>query len=201
MNVLFVAAYPPVLNRHGGGVRMFHNILILSEKNNVHVLSFIAIDDDPSILDSLKPFCASVRAIRRIPDFRPHWLSIKPFLVREFSTPEMHHAVDDIIREHKIDVSQVEYVQMAQFYRRGVFSILTAHEAKCRNAYEAFESESDAPQKLKLFYRWMQMLNYEVPHTRKFDRVLAMTEEDADCLRSYAPNANIRAIPIGVDEK
>ena len=199
MNVLMVTAYPPA-PYHGGGVRMLHNIRILAEAHQVHLLSFLGIDEDPAILDAIKPFCKSVRGIRRIPDFRPHWLSTKPFLVREFSTPEMHEAVDSVLRGKSIEILQCEYLQMAQFRRRSVFSILTAHEAYSRNAYAAFESEPDPIQKLKLFYRWMQMLNYEVGQIGKFDRVVTMTQEDADYLKSYAPDARIRPIPIGIDE-
>ena len=178
---------------------MFHNIRILSEVHRVHVLSFIGIDEDERILDSIRPFCESVRGIRRIPDFRPHWLSVKPFLVREFSTPEMHEAVNKIIRERNIDVLQCEYLQMAQFRRESVFCVLTAHETYSRNAYKTFQGEPDPFQRVKLFYRWMQMLRYEVGQIRKFDRVVTMTREDADYLKSYAPKADIRSIPIGVD--
>jgi glycosyltransferase involved in cell wall biosynthesis len=199
MNILIVTAYPPVLHRHGGGVRMYHNIRILAEKHNVHVLSFMNIDEHEDILKPIMPFCRSVRGIRRIPDFRPHWLSIKPFMVREFSTPEMHQAVDSMVRDNNIDVLQCEYLQMAQFRRKSVFSILTAHEAQSRNAYEAFETEGEPLQKLKLFYRWMQMLRYEVTEIRKFDRVVTMTPEDANYLSSYAPEVVFRPIPIGID--
>lgn len=199
MNVLFVTAYPPVLHRHGGGVRMYHNIRILSEIHSVHVLSFVGSEEEADSLDSIKSICESVRGIRRIPDFRPHWLSVKPFLVREFSTPEMHKAVDSLLSTKKIDVLQCEYLQMAQFRRRHVFSLLTAHEAQSKNAREAFESESDSLEKLRLFYRWMQILRYEVIQVRRFDRVVTMTREDATYLKSYAPEVNIRAIPIGVD--
>ena len=201
MNILMVTAYPPVLHRHGGGVRMFHNIRLLSEVHRLHVLSFVGIDEDPGLLNAIKPFCESVRAIRRIPDFRPHWLSVKPFLVREFSAPEMHRAVDDVIRRYDVQVIQCEYLQMAQFRRRHVFSILTAHEALSRNAYEAFETQSEPLEKLKLFYRWMQVLRYEVAQIRKFDRIVTMTSEDATYLKSYAPAADIRVIPIGVDSE
>lgn len=199
MNILFLAAYPPVLHRHGGGVRMFHNIRILAEKHNVHVLSFVGSDEEEDWLGSVKSICQSVRGIRRIPDFRPHWLSVTPFLVREFSTPEMHRAVDDLVRAGKVDVVQCEYLQMAQFRRKGVFNVLTAHEALSKNAREAFENESDPFEKFRLFYRWMQVLRYEVTQIRKFDRVVTMTSEDAAYLKSYAPDANVRAIPIGVD--
>src|SRR5262245_56741933 len=104
MNVLVVTAYPPVLHLHGGGVRMFHNIRLLSEVHRVHVLSFIGLDEKPEILNPITPFCESVQAIPRVPDFRPHWLSVKPFLVREFSTPEMHLAVDEVMRKNHIHV-------------------------------------------------------------------------------------------------
>jgi len=36
---------------------------------------------------------------------------------------------------------------------------------------------------------------------RKFVRVVTMTENDAEHLRSYSPTADIRAIPIGIDPK
>jgi polysaccharide biosynthesis protein PslH len=199
MNILLVAAYPPVLHRHGGGVRMFHNIRLLSERHSVHVLSFVGSEEERDLLDSVKPICESVRAIRRIPDFRPHWLSVKPFLVREFSTPEMHKAVDGMLRAKKFDVLQCEYLQMAQYYRRRIFTILTAHEALSRNAWEAFASLSDSSSKLKLFYRWMQILQYEITQVRRFDRVITMTAEDMAYLKSYAPDADVRAIPIGID--
>ena len=199
MNILFVAAYPPVLHRHGGGVRMYHNIRLLSEKHSVRVLSFVGSDEEMDLLASVKPICESVEGIRRIPDFRPHWLSVKPFLMREFSTPAMHEAVDACLRAKKIDLLHCEYLQMAQFRRKRISSILTAHEALSKNARESFESESESATKLHLFYRWMQILNYEVKQVRKFDRVVAMTPEDAAYLKSYVPDGNIRSIPIGID--
>src|SRR5262249_43521952 len=99
----------------------------------------------------------------------------------------------------KIDVLQCEYLQMAQFRRPGVFTVLTAHETLSKNAYDAFVGDLGPLEKLRLFYRWMQMLNYEVAQIREFHRVVTMTEEDAAYLRSLAPAADIRAIPIGVD--
>jgi glycosyltransferase involved in cell wall biosynthesis len=199
MNILVVTAYPPVLHRHGGGVRMYHNIRILSERHRVHVRSFVGSDEEQDMLDSVRPICETVRGIRRIPDFRPHWLSVTPFLVREFSTPEMHREVDGMLSAQKVDVLQCEYLQMAQFRRDCVFSILTAHEAQSKNAHEAFAAETDPIEKLRLFYRWMQLLRYEVAQVRKFDRVVTMTKDDADYLKSYAPEAKVRDIPIGID--
>src|SRR5437016_510081 len=194
-----LTAYPPVLHMHGGGVRMYHNIRILAQAHRVAVISFVENDQERELLHPLTAICDSVPAVQRLPDFSPHWLSLDPFLVREFSTPEMHNAIDSVLRKEKIDVLQCEYLQMAQYRRRDVLSVLTIHETLSSNAYSAFKAESDPLVKFKLYYRWMQMLRYEVRSTNYFDRVVTMTEHDARYLRSYAPSANIRAIPIGID--
>jgi len=199
MNVLVLTAYPPVLDMHGGGVRMYHNIRILSQKHRVRVISFIESEEDRERLLSVREICESVTAIRRRPDFQPHWLSLLPFLVRAFCTPEMHRAVDDAFNRECVDVLQCEYLQMAQYRRPGTFSILTAHEAISRNLKETISAEPAPALKVRAFYHWMQMLRYEAMEVRKFDRVVTMTDEDAYYLRSYARTANIRSIPIGVD--
>ena len=199
MNILFLAPYPPVLHMHGGGVRMFHNIRILAEKHSVRVISFVENDEERELLKTVEPVCESITAIRRISDFGPHWFSLKPFLIHEFGTPEMYAAVDDAIRKKKVDVIQCEYLQMAQYRRPGTFSILTAHEAMSANGYQAFQDTSAPIGRLRLFSRWMATLNYEISMCNRFDRVVTMTKQDADYLRSYAHRASIRHIPIGID--
>jgi glycosyltransferase involved in cell wall biosynthesis len=199
MNILIVTPYPPVLHLHGGGVRMFHNIRILAEKHSVRVISFVENDDERELLKSVEPICESVTAVRRIPDFSAHWFSLVPFMVREFGTPEMHQRVNDALREKETHVIQCEYLQMAQYRRPPIFSILTIHETLSNNAYSAFQNAKDAKDKLQMFSRWMAMLNYEISMCNKVDRVITMTREDATYLRSYARNADIRDIPIGID--
>jgi glycosyltransferase involved in cell wall biosynthesis len=199
MNILFLTAYVPVLHMHGGGVRMYHNIRILSEQHSVRVISFVEDDKDRERLKTVEAICESVTAVQRIPDFRPHWLSVKPFLVREFSTSAMYAAVDHACRNKKVDVIQCEYLQMSQYRRRGPLSILTIHEALSSNAYQAFQKTRESLERFRLFYRWMSMLNYEISMCNRFDRVVTMTREDADYLRSYAHRAGIRHIPIGID--
>jgi glycosyltransferase involved in cell wall biosynthesis len=199
MNILVVTPYAPVLHMHGGGVRMFHNLRILAEKHSVRVVSFIESEEERELLRSLESICDAVVPVRRVPDFRPHWFSLSPFLIREFGSPEMYRVIDSEFRKRKVDVLQCEYLQMAQFYRKGVLNVLTLHEAVSANAWEAFQREADPFEKLRLFYRWMGMLRYEVSMCRKFDRIVTMTGDDATYLRSYSPNADIRAIPIGID--
>src|SRR5215470_13929611 len=152
-----LTAYPPVLQMHGGGVRMYHNIRILAQQHSVRVISFVENERERELLRMLEGICESITPIQRVPDFRPHWLSLDPFLVREFSTPEMEDAIEAAFRQKRVDVLQCEYLQMAQYRRRGVFSVLTIIETQSDNVYSEFQKQHDPIAKLKLFYRWMQM--------------------------------------------
>jgi glycosyltransferase involved in cell wall biosynthesis len=172
---------------------------LLAERHAVRLISFVESDEEREMLRPLESICESVIAIRRVPDFRPHWLSVRPFLAREFSTPEMGLAVDAEFRKKRVDVLQCEYLQMAQFHRSKVFTVLTLHEMLSANAYDAFVRARKSAAKFKLFYRWMQMLRYETWMSRKFNRIVTMTNPDAEYLRSYLPSQDIRAIPIGID--
>jgi glycosyltransferase involved in cell wall biosynthesis len=178
---------------------MYHNIRLLAQSHSVQVISFVENDFERDLLNSLNGICESITGVLRVPDFTTHWLSTDPFLVREFSNVKMHEAIEAAFHRTKIDVLQCEYLQMAQYQQARVFSVLTIHETLSANAYSAFNVERDPRVKFKLFYRWMQMLRYEVMATRRFDRVVTMTEPDARYLRSYAPDSDIRAIPIGID--
>src|SRR5215467_2276775 len=140
-----LTAYPPVLHMHGGGVRMYHNIRILAQSHSVRVITFVENDHERQLLNSLQGICESVTSVQRVPDFSPHWLSLDPFLVREFSTPEMHEAIASAFRKKNVDVLQCEYLQMAQYRRRSVFSVLTIHETLSANAYSDFCAEADPP--------------------------------------------------------
>jgi glycosyltransferase involved in cell wall biosynthesis len=147
----------------------------------------------------VEPICESITGVERIPDLSAHWFSLAPFITREFVNPAMHNAVDETLRTKKIDVVQCEYLQMAQYKRPGIPSILTIHETYSSNAYRAFQTEPAVIEKVRLFSRWMSMLNYEISMCNAFDRVVTMTTDDAAYLRSYAHRADIRAIPIGID--
>src|SRR5438876_5331798 len=167
MNILMLTAYPPVLEMHGGGVRMFHNIRILAEKHSVRVISFVENDVEREMLRSVEEICELVIPVKRVPDFRPHWLSVLPFLVREFSTPEMYREVENEFQRRHVDVLKCDYLQMVQFHRPGTFTVLTLPEVLSANAFEAFRRERALGRKFKLFYQWMQMLRYEVMMSSK----------------------------------
>lgn len=201
MNILFLAAYPPVLNMHGGGVRMYHNIRILGRKHDVHVVSFAEKDDEHERVHRISEICSSVRVISRVPRPRPRRLSRIPSAVRHFDTAEMRDAVNDVCRRRAIEVLHCEYVEMAQYHRSELFTVWSVTDPLSPSLKNAFLSESNPIHKARAFYRWKSMLNYETRAARQFDRVVTMTPNDAEFIRGCAPRADVRDIPIGVDSR
>ena len=201
MKILFLAAYPPVLNMHGGGVRMYHNIRILGRKHDVHVVSFVENDEEHDRVLGISEICSSVRAIRRVPGTGPRRLSRIPSQVRHFDTAEMRDAVNDACRRHAIEVLHCEYVEMAQFHRSGLFTVWSVTDPLSPSLKDAFVSETNPVGRARAYYRWKSMLNYETRAARRFDRVVTMTPNDAEFIRGCAPRSDVRDIPIGVDSR
>ena len=199
MNILFLTAYPPVLDMHGGGVRMYHNIRILSGKHNVHVISFVEGEDEKKSVEELSNICESTAAVERVPDLRPRPWSLQPAIVRHFDVAGMKQTVVRACVRYDIQVLQCEYLQMTQFHQTDVFAVWTAHEVLSLNAYRDFLREEDPRKKVPAFYEWMSLLRYETGAARRFDRVITMTAQDEAYLRGYVPEAAVRYIPIGVD--
>ena len=151
---------------------MYHNIRILSQKHEVHVITFVEDDEELERVSQIAEICSSVKAIQRVPNFSPHPLSLIPEQVRLFDTPSMHRAVDDACQRLDIDVLQCEYVEMAQFHRSELFTVWSVIETLSPNARQRLESERNPAEKIRLCYRWMSLLNYEASSARRFDRIV-----------------------------
>lgn len=201
LNILFLTAYLPVLGVHGGGMRMFHNLKILSQKHQVTLLSFIESESEREYLPQLEELEIEVKTVLRRPSTANHLFVPKPREHDEYHSSQMAALVQETLAERPFDVIQAEFLQMGQHVPRHlpIFKILTEHEVHYANSYADFEAEAQLFAKVKKFYDWMVQLNYEIKVCQGFDRVVCMTEEDLKLLSEFVPSAKLRRIPIGVD--
>ncbi len=201
MNILFLTAYPPVLDMHGGGVRMYHNIRILGRRHRVHVVSYVESDEERDRLGKIGGICESVRAVVRAPGRAAGRRFRTPAQIRGFDLPEMRRAVEETRRRHAIDVVQCEYVEMALFHAADAFSVWTVTDLLSPGHRERFESATRPLERARWYRRWKSMARFETRAATRFDRVVAMTPDDAAHIRRRAPGADVRDIPIGVDSR
>ena len=201
MNILFLTAHLPVLGIHGGGMRMYHNIRILSQKHRVNVLSFIESEREEEQISSLEKLGVSVKTVLRRPLPPRNMFLSHPREHFEYRSKAMSALVRAALEKQQFDVIQAEFLQMGQHVptNRPAFRILTEHEIQFANVYETLKRPASLPRKLKIFYDWMTQFNYEIRTCRRFHRVVCMTQEDLKTLRKFVEDRKLRVIPIGVD--
>jgi GT2 family glycosyltransferase/glycosyltransferase involved in cell wall biosynthesis len=202
LRILFVCPYLPS-PMHGGGVLMFNLIRHLSEKHEVSLLSWSDNDEEQRYIPELESCCREVRVIRRR-EYHPgadRWQVWPRLMSIQFSAPEMFDALREMLVDGDYDIVQCEYVQMAyrlpQLQREAM--VLREHEVQHAALLKEMKATKSFFRRTALATTWTRWLNAEVRLCRRFDRVIALTPQDARALRRYDPRLAIEVIPAGVD--
>lgn len=210
--VLIVMPYPIIPSDHGGAVRVFNLIRLLSRDCDLHVLVFTQDADDPAQRAALEPWTKTVSfhhwRLFREPRTSSQPGVLDPPSVRLFSDERVGLRIRDIIERHHIDVVQLEYTEMAQ-YRRLVGStpvILVEHDVSFRSF--ARRRRLDLPERFPAskvfgatFRDWMSLMRFEVRACRDVEQIHMMSAADATYLARFLPDSSrrMRIVPNGVD--
>lgn len=201
LKVLVLCPYFPSL-RSGGGVRMYEMIRALAEHHEVSLVSFWDEEADQEYMPAVKSFCKHFVAIRRYlvaPRSKIHMLP--PALEIEFGDPRFRQAVEELMGDEDFNAIQAEYLltaSQAPSTRRAV-RVITHHEVQNASIQTRMAVEQGAFNKARLALQWIRWLNAEVSLCRSFDRVVALTAEDAWNLYRYAPDLPLDVVPTGID--
>ena len=170
-------------------------------------------------LNLLQPYCGTIIAepapvrtlLRRARDTA---LNPLPDLALRLSNPAMHAHMAELLRAKHYDVIQVEGVEMAPYVSdlwvaghpenlsrpRLVFD---DHNAEYVLQQRAFLTDLRRPRRWVAaaysMVQWRKLTGYERRLCRSADRVVAVSDVDADALRKLAPGLEVAVIPNGVD--
>jgi len=196
---LWVTAYLPHLGRHAGAGRMYQLLSRLSGSYRITLVSFLENEEERDYVAPLETLCERVVVLRRVPPGRVQLFAYEPF--EEFRTPEMRATVARELEERDFDLIQLEYSQMACYADRalGIPTLLTKHEVDFAACLRQARLETNAGQKLKWFYRYLQVLDREVALTSRADAAICMTEPDARELRKFCARVPVHVVQTGVD--
>ena len=131
-----VSPYFPYPLSHGGAVRIYN---LLKEAAAEFDLFLFAFAKDPAAQEygPLMEFCA--RAVVLSPPYyrEPRWSTLDPPEAREFDSEPMRRLLARFRAEFKIDLTQVEYTQMAAYGG----DILVEHDVTHDLYAQVFERE------------------------------------------------------------
>lgn len=179
--------YFPYPLASGGAVRIFNLLREAAREFDVFLFSF---DDpyNPSEVAPVLEHCARVALVRPHPG-RPSGRSLwTPREVAEVESGQMKAAISRIRAEYRLDLTQVEYTQMARYQG----DILTEHDL----TFHLYRQVRDRSPGLRNWSNYLRWRGFEASAVKRFSRVIFVSEEEATLLDC---GGRSRVIPNGVD--
>jgi GT2 family glycosyltransferase/glycosyltransferase involved in cell wall biosynthesis len=185
LNVLFVSPYPIEPPVHGGAVFMREAITALQTLANVHVLSFVDIEEQLEAQKALLPKCSWGLFLVR-PHFRiPEGWTMVPTAIREFQVREFAWALHRSIVLQEIDVVQLEYTVMGQYAGRyeNLPCMLFEHDISVQSLWRQIRGGNRSK---AVLLEYLRMRSYEPKLLRRMTRVQVCSRENGQHLSEVA---------------
>lgn len=181
-----LSPYFPYPLSHGGAVRIYH---LLREAAAEFDLALFAFGNDETEADirHMAEFCSRIVIVPK-PRYRePRWSKLLPPEVHEFESPGMRKAL--AAHRGDYDLLQVEYTHLARYPG----DVLVEHDV----TFDLYQQVWRRDRTLSAAWDYLRWRRFEMAASRRFCRVVVMSEKDADQLRGRA--RDIAVIENGVD--
>jgi glycosyltransferase involved in cell wall biosynthesis len=209
--VLFLAHLLPWPLHGGGQVKSYHVLRALASRVDVTLVAF-ARGPVGDAVEALAPLCAGGVATVPLPRGR-HRDAVAlaraaatggSFVVGRDDSPAMRMAVAAALKSGPFAAVHVDHLQMAAFVPgalpSGTRVVLDQHNVEHLLWRRMAEAPGASPAARRLAaWEWPRLRAFEAATLRRADRVLAVSEADADALRALAPEARVSVVPISVD--
>lgn len=207
MKVLLLTQVLPYPPDSGPKVKTFNVLKYLSRRHEVTLASFVRGDQEGDVAQ-LKKYCQ----VHTVPMQRTIWhdgiamlrslFGRQPWMMVRDDRLAMRALVDSLASRTSFDVVHADQLNMAQYALRvrQTFKVLDTHNALWLLYKRLWETLDTGLRKMLLGRDWGLIKAYEGKICRKFDAVLAVSDEDRVALKEAAGEAqSITVIPIAVD--
>ena len=206
MKILFIAnrfPYPPF---RGDKLKIYNLCKRLSEKHEVHLITFTEQKSDLQYLDKLSPIFKRMEIVH-LPKLQSLFNSAiglfqkLPLQVQYFKSNEFSSRLKQLLDEEKYDAIHVQHIRMAQYaipYKQ-YFRILDLPDAF--SLY--WQRRREVPR--SFLSKWLdnieskRVINYEKYVLNEFNLNLVCSREDQEFLIQTHKVDNIELLPNGVD--
>jgi sugar transferase (PEP-CTERM/EpsH1 system associated) len=206
LKILFIAnrfPYPPF---RGDKLKIYNLAKRLSEKNEIHLITFTEQKSDLQYLDKLSPIFKRMEIVH-LPKLQSLFNSAiglfqkLPLQVQYFKSNEFSVRLKQLLSEEKYDAIHVQHIRMAQYaipYKQ-YFRILDLPDAF--SLY--WQRRKEVPR--SFLSKWLdnieskRVINYEKYVLNQFDLNLVCSREDQEFLIQTHKVDNIELLPNGVD--
>jgi len=212
MKILYVTQLLPYPKDSGGKIKTFETINMLSEKNDLHIVSFV--DSQEKLVNAklLKKWSNSINTVvlpsttQRIRFF---YLKIllnlfnpTPFSIKRNYSKKMKKLIAELCKKEKFDAIHIDHLLMTQYLLRDFqgIKVYEEHNLYTEMFKRYFEFETDLRKKFFYFSEYIKFKFYESREFEKFDSVLAISDRDKKLIAKTTVK-NITTLPVAYQIK
>ncbi len=213
MKILFLTPQVPYPPRQGAALRNWGLISGLAARHEVSVLSFLAPEQTSEPPDAMQEICRIETVefpTRTLRDrLRDMLTTRQPDMALRLASEPYARRLADWLEKEPVDVVQIGGIEMAPY-----LDVLEAARPRPLVVFDnlnceyllqkrAFLTDLRAPVRWPgaaySFIQWQRLRRHEAQVCRRADRVLAVSEVDAQMLRQLVPELDVTVVPNGVD--
>ena len=214
MRVLVLTSYLPYPPNAGAKIRVSNQMRYVSREHHVTLMCPVRAGSRQAeeARRLAGEYCTEVRPIpwrkRSKIRFLPHlWRYVRggePIGNLTFYYEELAQALHEATARERFDVIDIHHGYMAPYLdaiapQSRARTILSLHNVPYVQWRRMMLTERDPVQKLKLFRDWLFQKHATLKYVRRYDRTIVVSEQDRAILRRDAPEADIVAVPTGMD--
>lgn len=200
MKILWVSPFLPYPEvPHAGGRLIYHWLSRLAQRHEITLLCRLEGKERPKV-EAIRPACKEVHLLEF--DRPPTGLLQVLWIVASYV--RLGYMANRLLRRERFDLLHVEYVEtgLGIAARIPVPRILIAHDELSKPARRRVETSTGLLARLAAYLYWQAIRSLEQRICRKFDRILAASEQDRQIflrLDSKLPVTVLPFHPVGID--
>jgi len=211
MKILWVKAGKLLPVDAGGKIRSYNILRQLQKKHELALLTHYGGARDPWYETEIKKhFPAAVPVWTAAPDSSTmarvlHYLyclpSRAPFAVRKFTDRNTGRQIEQLFQEKQFDAAVCDFLSASLTFpaKRWAQTVLFQHNVETVLWERMVENESNWIKRLVYRFEAAKMRSYERSSIGKFQRVIAVSEQDREFMSQFMPSDKISVVPTGVD--
>jgi polysaccharide biosynthesis protein PslH len=211
MRILWVKADKLLPVQNGGNIRTYHVLRHLSERHQLTFYSYYGGTPDPDYerelqrqLPGAMAVCTGKRELSGIArgfDYLAHLGAQPPYAVSRFADDRVQKQLQDWFREQRFDVAVCDFLDAAINFppRLNIPSVLFQHNVESEIWRRHADTAGNPVKKMMYRMEFRKMLRYERAAVRKFQHVIAVSENDRALMTKWVDGDRVTVVPTGVD--
>jgi len=195
----------------GGRIRTYH---MLRELRRNHEITYLTLDDGTAAPDARERATEYCHHLITIPhrtrpkfsagfyfDLTRNLATRLPYFIMKYESAEMRREIERVVNGGEIDVVVCDFLMPAINLpdRLNCATVLFQHNVEAMIWKRHFEVQRNPMKKGFLYGQWRKAFAFERDMCRRFDKVVAVSAEDREIMRSDYGIENLAEVPTGVD--